>query len=163
MMTAGIVFNLDRNMVFLREKTAGLTHAESLLQPPYPGLNCLNWQVGHIAAFRNRMLAILGAAPTLDPAIAARYGAGSEPVLGDGPGVGQLADLLAAIEAAQERLRAGLPGVTPERAAEVLGAGQFSMPVGEWFLFLTRHEGYHIGQLHAPYAQALAAREGAGR
>ena len=162
MMTAGILFNLDRNMVFLREKTAGLTHAESLLQPPYPGLNSLNWQVGHIAAFRNRMLAILGAAPTLDPTIAARYGAGSAPVLGDEPGIGQLADLLAAIDVAQERLHADLPGMTPERAAEVLSAGQFSMPVGEWFLFLTRHEGYHIGQLHAPYAQAIAAREGAG-
>ncbi len=158
MLTAGIVFNLDRNLVFLREKTDGLSHAESLLQPPFPGLNCLNWQVGHIAAFRDRMLALLGAEPTLDPAIAARYAPGSEPVLGDEPGIGQLDDLLAAIVTAHERLHAALPGLTPERAAEVIGRGQFTMPLGEWFFFLVRHEAYHIGQLHFPYAQAMAAR-----
>lgn len=158
MLTAGIVFNLDRNLVFLREKTDGLSHAESLLQPPFPGLNCLNWQVGHIAAFRDRMLALLGAEPTLVPAIAARYAPGSEPVLGEEPGLGQLDDLLAAIVTAHERLHAALPALTPERAAEVIGRGQFTMPLGEWFFFLVRHEAYHIGQLHFPYAQAMAAR-----
>ena len=158
MMTEGLLFNSKRNMVFLHEKSDGLTHAESVLQPPYPGLNCLNWQIGHIAAFRNRLLQLLGAEPTLDPAIAARYGAGSEPVLGDEPGIGQLADLIAAIDAAQERLVAALPMLAPERAAEVFSAGQFSMTIGEWVLFYLRHEAYHIGQLHFPYAQAIAAR-----
>ena len=154
-----IRFNLDRNLVFLKEKTDGLTHAESLLQPPFPGLNCLNWNVGHIAAFRDRLLAILGAEPTLDPAIAARYGAGSAPVLGAEPGIAQLPELLAAIGTAQERLHAALPGLTPERAAETLERGQFTMTIGEWCFFLVRHEGYHIGQLHAAYAQAIAARD----
>lgn len=139
MMTEGLLFNFGRNMIFLREKTDGLSHAESVLQPPFPGLNCLNWQVGHIATFRNRLLQLLG----------------------DEPGIGQLADLLQAIEAAQERLVATLPTVTPERAAEVVGAGQFSMTVGEWVLFYARHEAYHIGQLHFPYAQAIAARNDA--
>ena len=161
MMTEGLLFNFGRNMIFLREKAEGLSHAESVLQPPFPGLNCLNWQVGHIATFRNRLLQLLGAEPTLDPAIARRYIPGSEPVLGDEPGIGQLADLLRAIEAAQERLIATLPTVTPERAAEVVGAGQFSMTVGEWALFYARHEAYHIGQLHFPYAQAIAARNDA--
>jgi hypothetical protein len=32
------------------------------------------------------------------------------------------------------------------------------MTVGEWVMFYMRHEAYHIGQLHFPYAQALAAR-----
>jgi uncharacterized damage-inducible protein DinB len=161
MMTEGILFNFGRNMVFLREKTDGLTQAESVLQPPFPGLNCLNWQVGHIASFRNRLLQLLGEEPTLDPAIAQRYAAGSDPVLGDEPGIGQLDDLLRAIGEAQERLIAALPKLAPERAAEVLSAGQFSMTVGEWVMFYMRHEGYHIGQLHAPHAQAIAARGGA--
>ena len=149
MMTAGIIFNLGRNMIFLREKTDTITHAESVLQPPYPGLNSLNWQVGHIAAFRDRLLHLLGEEPTLDPALAGRYGAGSDPVLGDEPGIGQLPDLMAAIDTAQERLVAAIPNITPERAAETFGAGQFSMTIGEWVLFYTRHEAYHIGQLHA--------------
>jgi hypothetical protein len=158
MMTESILFNFGRNMIFLREKTDGLTHAESVLQPPFPGLNCLNWQVGHIAAFRNRLLQLLGEEPTLDAAIAQRYVAGSDPVLGDEPGIGQLGDLLRAIDAAQERLTAAIPQIAPERAAEVVGAGQFSMTVGEWVVFYMRHEAYHIGQLHAPHSQAIAAR-----
>jgi hypothetical protein len=158
MMTESILFNFGRNMIFLREKTDGLTHAESVLQPPFPGLNCLNWQVGHIASFRNRLLQLLGAEPALDPAIAQRYAAGSDPVLGDEPGIGQLGDLLRAIDVAQERLTAAIPKIAPERAAEVIGAGQFSMTVGEWVVFYMRHEAYHIGQLHAPHAQAIAAR-----
>lgn len=158
MLTAGILFNLDRNLVFIKEKTDGLTHAESLLQPPYPGLNCLNWQVGHIAAFRDRMLALLGAELTLDPALAARYAPGSEPVLGEEPEIGQLDDLLAAIATAHQRLHAALPDLTSGRAAEVIERGQFTMPLDEWLYFLVRHEGYHAGQLHFPHAQALAAR-----
>ena len=161
MMTEGILFNFGRNMIFLREKTDGITHAESVLQPPFPGLNCLNWNVGHIATFRNRLLQLLGEEPSLNPAIARRYVPGSEPVLGDEPGIGQLADLLSAIDVAQERLVAALPGLAPERAAEVLSAGQFSMTVGEWVMFYMRHEAYHVGQLHFPYAQALAARNSA--
>jgi uncharacterized damage-inducible protein DinB len=161
MMTEGLLFNFGRNMIFLREKTEGLTHAESVLQPPWPGLNCLNWQVGHIATFRNRLLRMLGEEPTLDAAIEQRYVPGSAPVLGDEPGIGRLDELLRAIEAAQERIVAALPTMTAERAAEHLSAGQFAMNVGEWVMFYLRHEAYHIGQLHAPYAQAMAARGGA--
>lgn len=161
MMTDGLLFNFGRNMVFLGEKTEGLSQAESLLQPPYPGLNCLNWQVGHIALFRDRLLQLLGDPPLLDPAVARRYAPGSEPVLGDEPGLGQLPDLLAAIEAAQGRILALVPAIPPERAAETYSAGQFSMTIGEWVLFYLRHEAYHIGQLHFPHAQALASRGGA--
>ncbi|HEY8600951.1 MAG TPA: DinB family protein [Thermomicrobiales bacterium] len=161
MMTDGILFNLTRNMVFLHEKSDGLTHAESLLQAPFPGNNCLNWTVGHIAAFRNRMLQFAGVEPTLDAAIAERYAPNSAPVLGDEPGIGQLADLLRAIDTAQERLITALPTISPERAAEVVDRGMFTMKVGEWLLFLLRHEAYHIGQLHFPYSQAIASRDNA--
>lgn len=161
MMTESVLFNLGRNMIFIREKTDGITHTESVLQPPYPGLNCLNWNVGHIATFRNRLLQLLGEEPSLDLAIAPRYAPGSDPVLGDEAGIGQLADLLGAIAVAQDRLIAAVPKLTPERAAEVLGAGQFKMTIVEWVFFYVRHEAYHIGQLHFPYAQAMAARESA--
>jgi hypothetical protein len=159
MMTESILFNYGRNLLFLREKTDGLTHAESVLQPPFPGLNCLNWQIGHIAAFRDRLLGLLGTEPTLDPTIAGRYRPDSAPVLGDEPGIGQLDELLRAIATSQVRLTAALPLVPPARAAEVVGAGQFAMTVEEWIVFYMRHEAYHVGQLHFPYAQAIAARQ----
>jgi hypothetical protein len=159
MMTESILFNYGRNLLFLREKTDGITHAESVLQPPFPGLNCLNWQIGHIATFRDRLLALLGAELTLDPALAARYAPNSAPVLGDEPGIGQFDELLQAIATSQERLTAALPNFPPARAAEVSGAGQFRMTGAEWAVFYMRHEAYHVGQLHFPYAQAIAARE----
>lgn len=161
MLVEAIQFNLERNLVFIQEKTAGLTHAESVLQPPYPGLNCLNWQVGHIAAFRDRLLTLLGAEATIDPAIADRYAPGSPPVLRDEPGIGQLDDLLRAIDVAQERVTAALPRLTPEHATEIVSKGQFTMTIGAWAYFYVRHEAYHVGQLHLPYAQALAARTAA--
>jgi uncharacterized damage-inducible protein DinB len=161
MMTEGILFNLKRNMIFLHEKSDGLTQTESVLQAPFPGNNCLNWTVGHIAAFRNRMLLFVGEEPTLDAAIAERYAPNSAPVLGDESGIGQLADLLQAIDLAQARLIAALPTLTAERAAEVVDRGMFKMTVGEWLLFLLRHEAYHIGQLHFPYSQAIASRDNA--
>lgn len=159
MMTKGLLFNYGRNLLFLREKTDDLTHAEAVLQPPFPGLNCLNWQVGHIAAFRDRLLGSLGAEPTLDPALAERYAPNSAPVLGDEPGIGQLDALLHAIATSQERLTAALPMLDPARAAAVTGTGQFRMTVEEWIVFYLRHEAYHVGQLHFPYAQAIAARQ----
>jgi len=33
------------------------------------------------------------------------------------------------------------------------------MTVEEWIVFYLRHEAYHVGQLHFPYAQAIAARQ----
>ena len=149
-----------RNLMFIHEKTAGFSHADALLQPPVPG-NCTNWIVGHIAVYRNRILGFLGREPTLDPAIGARYVRDSPPVLGDEPGIGQLADLLAALDAAQGRLEAALRELTPERAAETVGFGQFSMSLAEMLLFLLRHEAYHTGQLELLHELAQARRAAA--
>jgi hypothetical protein len=81
-----------RNVGVIRMQADGLTHADSVRQPASRG-NCLNWVVGHIAEARNDVLALLGADPALDPAIATRYAYQSPPVLAAGPDVAPLADL----------------------------------------------------------------------
>ncbi len=147
MLTAEHVINAyARNLHFVKTLTAGYSQRDSLVQPPVAG-NCVNWIVGHIATYRNRILDILGEAPTLEPQIAARYGNGSQPVLGEEAGIGQMADLLAAIEVAQARLVAVLPQLTPDQGARVITLGAFTLSVAEWMLFLLRHEAYHTGQL----------------
>ena len=147
MLTAEHIINAyARNLHFVKTLTAGYSQADSLVQPPVTG-NCANWIVGHIATYRNRILEILGEATTLDPQIAARYGNGSQPVLGEETGIGQLTDLLAAIEAAQVRLVAVLPQLTPDQGGRVITLGAFTLSVAEWMLFLLRHEAYHTGQL----------------
>lgn len=84
------------NVRVLRRQVAGLTHADSLLQPPVRG-NCLNWVVGHIAVHRDDVQEALGEERVLGEVTRARYGNSSAPILGDGEGVLPLDTLLAAI------------------------------------------------------------------
>ena len=147
-----------RNLMFIRDLTNGLTHADSLVQPPVTG-NCINWVVGHITAYRNnRMLKILGQPLVVDEAIFDRYGRDSKPVTGDAPDVMKLDVMLNAIELAQERLFVGLRGLSPEAAQIMHAHGQFNMSAAEWMLFLLRHEAYHIGNLELLREVALKAR-----
>jgi uncharacterized damage-inducible protein DinB len=135
-----------RNLTFIKQLTAGFSHADSLIQPPVQG-NCVNWVVGHILAYRNRILTILGETLVVDETIAARYARDSKPVLGDEPGLGQFPEMVAALELAQDRLATGMGQMTPEQAERIFSFGQFTMPAAEWMLFLLRHEAYHTGQL----------------
>jgi uncharacterized damage-inducible protein DinB len=158
MFTAESVSNIyARNLFFIKQLTAGFSHADSLRQPPVRG-NCANWIVGHIAAYRNRILTILEQEPTLDPAIATRYARDSAPVLGDEPGLGQFFTLIDAIEAAQPHIATGIARLTPEGAARVSTFGQNSMSAAEWMLFLLRHEAYHTGQLELLQELVKAAK-----
>lgn len=147
MLTADHLINMyARNLFFMQQLTEGFTHADSVIQPPVPG-NCANWVIGHIAAYRNRIMTILDQPPVLGEQFVARYARDSKPVLGDEPGISPFAELLQAIEASQANLAVGLRALTPEQAERVLAFGQFNMSVAEWMLFLLRHEAYHTGQL----------------
>ena len=101
-----------RNLYFIKTHTTGMTHADSLAQPPLKG-NCANWIVGHITLYRNTVLKDLGQPSVFPDDIALRYRAGSEPVLHDEPGLAQLPALLAALDASQDMLAAGLRALTP--------------------------------------------------
>ncbi len=147
MLTAeNIISSFARNIMFTKQMTEGFTHADSLVQPPVTG-NCVNWVIGHIVAYRNRILTVLNEPTVLTEQLAARYARDSKPILGDEPGIGQFAELMTALDVSQERLAAGLRSLTPEQAAIELTFGQFTMSKPEWMLFLLRHEAYHTGQL----------------
>lgn len=142
-----------RNGTQIQEFTAGLSHAQSLLQPP-ANWNCMNWVVGHIACYRNRILGLLNLPPALDPQIAARYPRDSAPVRADEPGIGLMADLVAAITASQAPLAAGLASLSGPAASEMLTLGSFTMSRADFMVFYFRHEAYHVGQLE--FLNALA-------
>ncbi len=147
-----------RNLTFIKQLTEGFSHADSLIQPPVQG-NCANWVVGHILAYRNRILTILGETTVIDDALAARYARDSRPVLGDEPGLGQFPAMMQALELAQDRLAAGLRRMTPIQAEQLFTFGQFNMAAAEWMLFLLRHEAYHIGQLELLQEVVKAAKQ----
>ncbi len=136
-----------RNLFFVKTHTAGMSHADSLAQPPLKG-NCVNWIVGHIALYRNTVLKDLGQPAVFPDEIALRYRAGSEPVLHNEPGLAQFPALLAALDASQEALATGLCALTTERGAEMITFGTVPpMPLSESVIFRLRHEAYHTGQL----------------
>lgn len=134
-----------RNLAIIKMQTDGLTHADCLLQPPFRG-NCMNWVLGHIAAYRSTLLKLLGEEPVLGESEAARYANGSEPVTGEGPGVLALEKLLGAIEESQPRLAAGLQRLTPDQLAKQIEVRGATTTLAERLIHLYFHESYHTGQ-----------------
>ena len=134
----------DRNVALLKTQADGLSHADSLRQPPFRG-NCLNWVLGHLAENRDIVLQALGAEPVLGTA-ADRYARESDPITGDGPGVLPLEELLAILTRSQEALAAALARATEEDLAKEIQRGQRTMPLSDRIFFLYFHETYHVGQ-----------------
>jgi uncharacterized damage-inducible protein DinB len=136
-------FDLTRRVIHMQ--TEGLTHADSLVQPPFRG-NCLNWVLGHILVGRNQVLTILGEPQIWDEAEAARYRSGSEPVTGEEQAL-SLKRLLADLDHSQERIAAALELVSPASLAEPVESGERERSRGQAVAFLHWHETYHTGQL----------------
>lgn len=148
-----------RNVAFVKSLTDGLNHADSLAQPSVPG-NCINWVIGHILVYRNRMMKILGQPLVFDEVTAARYVRDSKPVLGDESGIGIFEDMRHTLEDSQDKLAAALRTLSPDDAQRMWTFGEFNMTAAEWMLFLLRHEAYHIGNLEILRQVALAKRTG---
>ncbi len=158
MLTAdNLIAMYARNLYFIKANTAGLSHADSLTQPPVPG-NCINWVVGHIVLYRNRVLKILGKPPVFDEVTTTRYARDSKPVLGDESGIGILEDMLDALEESQEQIAVAMKSLSPDDAQKAWTFGEFNMTAAEWMLFLLRHEAYHTGNLELLREVALAKR-----
>lgn len=133
-----------RNVTIIKRQTDGLTHEDSLLQPPFHG-NCLNWVLGHIAASRDDVLDLLGEPPVLGDA-GARYKRGSEPLVAEEDGTLRLDALLDRLDRAQERIAAALARMDEAALARLLPFGSRQMSVGQRVFFLYFHESYHVGQ-----------------
>ena len=132
-----------RNLWIIEAQTAGLTHQDSLVQ--VPGMNCLNWVLGHLADYRDQVLTMLGEAPALGEE-GARYQRESDPVTGDGPGVVPLERLLATLKEGQVRISAALSALS----GEALGAEEMvndrRLTLEDRLHFAYFHDTYHTGQ-----------------
>jgi len=131
----------------IRANLAGISHEESLIQPARAG-NCVNWVFGHVLATRMHMLRLLGETPPWTAEETARYDRGSEPML-DGKNAISLERMKSDFDVTQERLRAGLARLTPERMAQPMPPNLNPLKVdsvGEMVGALLFHESYHSGQ-----------------
>lgn len=135
-----------RNVQIVKMQAADLSHAESLLQPPFRG-NCMNWVVGHIVSSRNTVLRLLDQGPALDPAVAARYARDAQPITGLDEAVVPLEQLLAALDEGQARIEAALAAASDEALARELSLfGGSTRSVGAWLFFQYFHDTFHVGE-----------------
>ena len=141
-----------------KEQTEGLTHADSVLQPPVQG-NCLNWVMGHVLDTRNDVLKLLGQPEILTAAQAKRYGYGSDPVCGDGPGLVKFDKMVALLEKSQASIEAGLARLTPEQEAKTVDSFLGPVTLAFYLVVLYHHESYHLGQAEILRQLALAQRK----
>jgi uncharacterized damage-inducible protein DinB len=133
-----------RNVSIIQAQAQGLTHEDSLRQLPFRG-NCLNWVLGHMLTSRDDILVWLGEAP-VGGERASRYRRESDPVVGEGEGVMQLAELLPLLQASQEKMAAALARVTDEDLQREVLLGSRAAPLGRRLFFLYFHDTYHTGQ-----------------
>ena len=88
-----LIDGFSLNLRLIKLQTAGLSHADSLIQTPY-NINCMNWVLGHIAVNRDNVMRLIGAEPLLRETEIQRYKTESDPVTNDGPDVMQLESIL---------------------------------------------------------------------
>lgn len=142
------------NYSIILKQTEGLDHADSILQPPNRG-NCMNWVIGHIIAWRNAALKLLGGEPVWDEMVEALYTTGSEPItLPEQARPFEV--LLEELETVQERILTALENIDEETLGQPATMEWGTMSVGKHIAGLLWHETYHIGQLE--YLRQLAGR-----
>jgi len=147
------LFAINTHMI--KTQAEGLTHADSLLQPPVPG-NCLNWVLGHILDTRDGIVQQLGHPALISEAQAKRYGYGSEPVCGDGDDILKLEQILSLLEQSQQMIDAALSTITPEELDRDVQTYLGPKPLRFYLNLYYRHETYHLGQTEILRELALA-------
>ena len=138
----------------IKQKTEGLTHADSMLQLSFPG-NCMNWILGHLLVYREQTLGVIDGESGADEGEFAKYGFGSEPMTDSNKAI-PLESLLTRLDDASQRIIAALDEMPESRLEEILDEER-NVTVGQRLHFyLVFHEAYHVGQLEPLYELALA-------
>jgi hypothetical protein len=126
--------------------TEGITHDESLLQPPFP-TNSTNWVLGHILVSRNESMVLSMGENMWPDAILKRYDSGSEPITREDESVRYLNDMLKDITESQERLGYLLGSLTDHDLERDCEDEKGARALWLCIRGLHWHETYHIGQL----------------
>ena len=131
----------DIHQWIFSEHTKGLTHDESC-RAPEGGGNSLNWVLGHIAASRNDIHALIGAPIAWSEEAAAYYLRGSSGVT-EAAGARPVPEILEVLDRSTAAMKARLSEMPSSDFDRKLDKGT----VGETFAFLQFHESYHAGQI----------------
>ncbi len=138
----------------IKQKTEGLTHADSMLQLPFPG-NCMNWILGHLLVYREQYLGVIDGETEPDEGEFALYGFGSEPMTDSDKAI-PLETLLTRLDDVSERVIAALNEMPDSRLDEILDEERNVTVAQRLHFYVVFHEAYHVGQLEPLYELALA-------
>ena len=142
----------------IKQKTEGLTHADSMLQLPFPG-NCMNWILGHLMVYRMQCLGVIDGVSEHDEDEFGLYGFGSEPMTDSDKAI-PLETLLARLDTLSEQIAAALEKMPESRLDELLDEAHGVTVAQRLHFNLVYHEAYHVGQLEPLYELAMAIRSG---
>ncbi len=145
-----------RNDGVIAMQVAGLSHADSLLQPQPRG-NCLNFVLGHIAEGRQIVLRFLGIEEIMSPEEQARYATESEPILADGEGILTLERLVEILGQSAELIAKHVEGLSEEELEQQVVFDGRAIPLWKRLEFYGWHDTYHVGQ--AEYLRQLAGTD----
>ena len=136
--------------------TEGLSHDESLLQPPFP-TNCVNWILGHILVSRTESIRLCGG-ELWDEALINRYKTDSRPVQDGDDDILHFDDLLKDLQTSQQILADLLSKLSDEEQDELVETERGEKPRWQHILGLHWHETYHMGQLELLRSFILSLR-----
>ena len=155
-----VIFRRNQNCIV--RAIQGLSHSESLLQLPGES-NCMNWVLGHIATFRDGMLADIRQPEYMTEAEAKLYDAGSKPITVESKSVDfeRLVDLQTqTYDAISRWVESNPEGLGSECRQDIRvrkGYLGYWETVTEHFAQNIGHESIHVGELSALRELALAA------
>jgi uncharacterized damage-inducible protein DinB len=129
-----------RSRQFLENKLEGVTEDDAFVTAEGGG-NSINWILGHIVAYRNNALELVGTDQVLTTSEAAPYMAGSETITRQR--ARSFVQLKVDLSAAHDRLLETLQLMSDENLNVQTGA----FTLGQRLANLAYHEGYHVGQI----------------
>lgn len=136
--------------------TDGLSHDESLLQPPFP-TNCVNWILGHILVSRDESIQLCGGNMWDDDAIS-RYKSDSQPVRDGDDDICFFKDLQQDTVSSQDLLANLLSKCSEIGLNESVETARGEKPRWQHLHGLHWHETYHLGQLELLRSFILSLR-----
>ena len=155
MVTPDVISNTyERNLAVLKLQLDGLTHEDSLLQPPFRG-NCLNYLLGHMAVSRQTVLGWMDQPLVVDADELALYQRDADAITGATDGVLEMSRLVEILDQSQAAIEATLAEMSAEDIAKVVN--EKGTQLWQRLEFLAWHEAYHVGQTE--YLRQLAGMD----
>lgn len=125
----------------IKRQMEGITHSDSVRQPPFDG-NCINWILGHVIVARCNFLMMLDVPSIWGMDKCRRYIPGSAPVT-DADDAVPFDSLFTDLDRTQDQLITALSHVSAEDLCTI----KDDQSIGEHLISYHAHESYHLGHL----------------